>query len=62
LGSGGFSKVYLARCGIDGKLCALKFIQKSSIASEHKFKMLQNEKDILFTINHKRLVDLYYAV
>lgn len=62
LGSGGFSTVYLARCKVDGTLCALKFIKKSSIVSESKYKMLENEKNILFTIDHTRLVDLYYAL
>jgi len=28
LGSGGFSNVYLAKCEIDQKVCALKFIKK----------------------------------
>lgn len=28
LGSGGFSNVYLAKCEIDQKICALKFIKK----------------------------------
>lgn len=47
---------------VDGTLCALKFIKKNSIVSENKFKMLENEKNILFTIDHRRLVDLYYAL
>lgn len=39
-----------------------KIHQKSSIVSESKYKMLENEKNILFTIDHTRLVDLYYAL
>ena len=42
LGSGGFSTVYLAKCEVDQKLCALKFIKKDSITSAKKAKMLEN--------------------
>lgn len=42
LGSGGFSTVYLAKCEIDQKICALKFIKKESITSSKKAKMLEN--------------------
>ena len=42
LGSGGFSTVYLAKCEIDQRLCALKFIKKDSITSAKKAKMLEN--------------------
>jgi serine/threonine protein kinase len=42
LGNGGFSSVYLARCLIDGRLCALKLIKKSSILTQNKYKMLEN--------------------
>jgi serine/threonine protein kinase len=40
LGSGGFSTVYLAKCEIDQRVCALKFIKKDSITSAKKAKML----------------------
>ena len=40
LGTGGFSTVYLAKCEIDQRLCALKFIKKDSITSAKKAKML----------------------
>lgn len=40
LGSGGFSNVYLAKCEIDQRICALKFIKKDSITSAKKAKML----------------------
>ena len=42
-------------------MCALKFIRKDSITSAKKVKMLENEKNILFSIDHPKLVDLYYA-
>lgn len=42
LGSGGFSTVYLAKCEIDQRVCALKFIKKDSITSAKKAKMLEN--------------------
>lgn len=61
LGSGGFSSVYLAKCHIDGQLCALKFIKKESITTAKKIRMLENERNILFTISHPNLIDLYYA-
>jgi serum/glucocorticoid-regulated kinase 2 len=41
LGNGGFSSVFLARCLIDGRLCALKLIKKSSM-SQNKYRMLEN--------------------
>jgi serum/glucocorticoid-regulated kinase 2 len=44
VGVGGFSKVYLAKCKLNGKLCALKFISKSYIINNKKFKLLQNER------------------
>ena len=53
--------MYLAKCEIDQKVCALKFIKKDSITSAKKAKMLENEKEILFTINSPHLVDLFYA-
>ena len=61
LGSGGFSQVYLAKCKLDSQYCALKFIRKDTITSAKKLKMLENEKNILFSIKHKNLIDLYYA-
>ena len=61
LGCGGFSTVYLAKCQIDGNMCALKFIRKDSITTAKKIKMLENEKNILFSIDHEKLVDLYYT-
>jgi serum/glucocorticoid-regulated kinase 2 len=61
LGSGGFSTVYLAKCEVDQRLCALKFIKKESITSAKKAKMLENEKEILFAIDSPDLVDLLYA-
>lgn len=61
LGSGGFSSVYLAKCLIDGQMCALKFIKKDTITSAKKVRMLENERSILFTVTHPNLIDLYYA-
>lgn len=61
LGRGGFSTVYLGKCLIDGQLCALKFIEKNSVTTEKKMKMLENERDILFQIKHPNLVEMYYA-
>ena len=61
LGSGGFSQVFLARCKIDYQYCALKFIRKDTITTAKKVKMLQNEKNILFSIKHENLIDLLYA-
>ena len=61
LGSGGFSQVYLAKCRLDSQYCALKFIKKDTITSAKKVKMLENEKNILFSIKHNNLIDLYYA-
>lgn len=42
-------------------MCALKFIRKDSITTAKKIKMLENEKNILFSIDHEKLVDLYYT-
>lgn len=42
IGVGGFSKVYLGKCKTNGKLCALKFINKSYIINNKKFKLLFN--------------------
>lgn len=61
MGNGGFSQVYLAKCKLDYQYCALKFIAKESITSSKKVKMLENEKNILFSIKHENLIDLYYA-
>lgn len=52
LGSGGFSQVYLGRCRLDLQYCALKFIRKDSVTTAKKAKMLENEKNILFSIKH----------
>lgn len=61
LGSGGFSQVYLGRCKLDMQYSALKFIRKDSITTAKKVKMLENEKNILFSIKHENLIDLLYA-
>lgn len=61
LGSGGFSQVFLARCKVDQQYCALKFIRKDSITTAKKARMLENERNILFSVKHDNLVDLLYA-
>jgi serine/threonine protein kinase len=61
LGSGGFSQVFLGKCKLDYQYCALKFIRKDTITTVKKAKMLENEKNILFTIKHDNLIDLLYA-
>jgi serine/threonine protein kinase len=40
---------------------ALKFIRKDTITTAKKVKMLENEKNILFSIKHDNLIDLLYA-
>ena len=42
-------------------LIALKFIRKDTITTVKKAKMLENEKNILFTVKHDNLIDLLYA-
>jgi hypothetical protein len=61
LGSGGFSQVFLGRCRLDMQYSALKFIRKDTITTAKKVKMLENEKNILFSIKHDNLIDLLYA-
>jgi serine/threonine protein kinase len=52
LGCGGFSKVYLGYCKRDRKICVLKFIEKNKMERNKMLKILGNEKDILFSIDH----------
>ena len=63
LGTGGFSKVVLARknCGLDqGKLFAVKSIKKSTL-SKSEIKSICTEKDIMASFNHPFIVKLFYA-
>ena len=48
-------------CIRDSQYCALKFIRKDTITTVKKAKMLENEKNILFTVKHDNLIDLLYA-
>ena len=53
--------MFLGRCRLDLQYCALKFIRKDTITSAKKVKMLENEKNILFSVKHDNLIDLLYA-
>lgn len=59
IGMGGFSRVYLGKCKRDGKLCALKFIDKNNIKNSKKF--ILNERTILGSINHPNIISLYHS-
>lgn len=61
IGVGGFSRVYLAKCKLNGRLCALKFISKSYIVSNKKHKLLQNEREILAGADSPSIITLYHA-
>lgn len=53
--------MFLGRCKLDHQFCALKFIRKDTVTTAKKVKMLENERNILFSVRHENLIDLLYA-
>ncbi|CAD8103316.1 unnamed protein product [Paramecium sonneborni] len=61
IGMGGFSKVYMVREKRTGQFYAMKLIEKSSIISQNKQIIIQNERDIMCNLNHPFIVKIQYA-
>lgn len=61
IGSGGFSKVFLARNKINGGYHAIKLIDRYFINSNNKEGIILNERNILAGINHPFIIKLDYA-
>ncbi|KAI9137575.1 kinase-like domain-containing protein [Paraphysoderma sedebokerense] len=63
LGVGSFSKVRLARRTRDGTLVALKMISKKGMIAHAKFReCLENEIDLLNTLDHPNIVKLHEVI
>ncbi|CAD8068434.1 unnamed protein product [Paramecium sonneborni] len=61
IGVGGFSKVYLVREKKTGLFYAMKLIEKKPIMQQNKQNIIQNERDIMFNLNHPFIVKMQYA-
>ncbi|CAD8081527.1 unnamed protein product [Paramecium primaurelia] len=61
IGMGGFSKVYMVREKRTGLFYAMKLIEKSSIISQNKQIIIQNERDLMCNLNHPFIVKIQYA-
>lgn len=61
LGSGGFSKVVLTRNKSDGKLYALKILDRIFIKKNKKEGIIMNERNIMTTSDNPFLIELYAA-
>ncbi|CAD8058949.1 unnamed protein product [Paramecium primaurelia] len=61
IGVGGFSKVYLVREKKTGQFYAMKLIEKKPIMQQNKQNIIQNERDIMFNLNHPFIVKMQYA-
>ena len=61
IGTGGFSSVYLARMKNDGKIYAMKVIDKVKMLEKDKEECVFNERNILSSLDHEFLIKLYFA-
>ena len=61
IGSGGFSTVFLARMKIDGKMFAIKVIDKKMMLEKEKEECIFNERNILASVEDEFLTKLYFA-
>ncbi|CAD8089331.1 unnamed protein product [Paramecium sonneborni] len=61
IGVGGFSKVYLVREKKTGLFYAMKLIEKKPIMQQNKQNIIQNERDIMYNLNHPFIVKMQYA-
>ena len=59
LGSGGFSKVVLGRNKMDGKLYALKILDRAFIKKNRKEGIIMNERNIMASTDHPFLVKMF---
>lgn len=61
IGTGGFSKVYLARRKDNGQFLAIKVITKKDMIKRDKEENVFNERNIMARLHHPFLVKLFYA-
>ncbi len=61
VGSGGFSKVYLARKKASGLFYALKLMDKENIRAKEKEVIVENERSVMMRLEHPFIVKLLYA-
>ncbi|BDA49354.1 probable cAMP-dependent protein kinase catalytic subunit alpha [Coccomyxa sp. Obi] len=62
LGTGSFGRVRLVRCLSTGEFLALKALKKADVVRMKQQRHVANEKDILASINHPFIVDLYVPI
>lgn len=61
IGEGTYSKVFLVRYKNDGKLYALKMMQKKFIIQRQKQNNIMSEKLILSQVSHPNLVQMHFS-
>ncbi|RKO92325.1 kinase-like domain-containing protein, partial [Blyttiomyces helicus] len=62
VGKGGFANVFLVRMKMStGRYYALKAIKKSDVVRLKQEKQILNEKNILRTVKHPFIVELYHT-
>lgn len=59
IGSGGFSRVYLARSRQNGLFYAIKLLEKKKVIASNKKCILLNERNILSSVQHPFILRLY---
>lgn len=61
IGQGSYSTVYLANEKSNGKVYAIKVLDKKHIIKEKKVKYVNIEKNVLNKVNHPLIIKLYYT-
>lgn len=61
IGKGGFGKVRLVKCNIDGQFYAMKTISKKILQQTNRVQSTIQERDILIKLRHPYLVSAYYS-